>query len=47
MPRRELLTLHRTWVTATGDKANVEPPRLLLGKHRKAGGVIRLFPMKQ
>ena len=39
----EFLTLHRTWIRADGRKANVEPPRLLLGKHRKAGGVIRLW----
>lgn len=38
------LTLHRTWVNADGTKADVEPPRLLLGGHRKAGGVIRLYP---
>ena len=24
--------------------AGVSPPRMLLGKHRKAGGVIRLWP---
>lgn len=40
---REPLSLHRTWITATG-KADIDPPRLLLGKHRKAGGVIRLWP---
>ena len=40
----EPLTLHRTWIKAGGDKADVEPPRLLLGKHRKQGGVIRLWP---
>jgi hypothetical protein len=38
------MTLHRTWIQADGEKANVEPARLLLGKHRKAGGVIRLWP---
>ncbi|MFP4891958.1 toprim domain-containing protein [Paraburkholderia sp. EG304] len=37
------LTLHRTWITATA-KAHVDPPRLLLGGHRKAGGVVRLWP---
>jgi putative DNA primase/helicase len=41
---REPLTLHRTWIRADGRKADVDPPRLLLGKHRKAGGVIRLWP---
>jgi len=40
----EPLTLHRTWVCADGTKAPVEPPRLLLGKHQKRGGVIRLWP---
>lgn len=38
------LTLHRTWVRPDGTKAAVEPPRLLLANHRKAGGVIRLWP---
>lgn len=38
------ISLHRTWVRADGTKADVEPPRLLLGGHRKAGGVIRLWP---
>jgi hypothetical protein len=41
---REPMTLHRTWITADGKKANVDPPRLLLGKHRKQGGTIRLWP---
>lgn len=41
---REPLTLHRTWVRADGKKADVDPPRMLLGGHRKAGGVIRLWP---
>lgn len=41
---REPLTLHRTWVQADGTKAAVSPPRMLLGRHRKAGGVIRLWP---
>ena len=40
----EPLTLHRTWIKADGTKADVDPPRLLLGKHRKDGGVIRLWP---
>jgi putative DNA primase/helicase len=38
------LSLHRTWIRADGRKAEVEPPRLLLGGHRKQGGVIRLWP---
>lgn len=37
-------TLHRTWVLPDGQKANVDPPRMLLGKHRKAGAVCRLWP---
>lgn len=37
------LSLHRTWITATG-KADIEKPRLLLGNHAIDGGVIRLFP---
>lgn len=41
---RQPLTLHRTWVNADGTKADVDPPRMLLGGHRKAGGVIRLWP---
>ena len=40
----EPLTLHRTWIKADGTKADVDPPRMLLGKHRKQGGVIRLWP---
>jgi len=40
----EPLTLHRTWIRADGHKASVEPPRLLVGKHRKRNGVIRLWP---
>lgn len=40
----EPMTLHRTWVQADGTKAPLDPPRLLLGGHRKAGGVIRLWP---
>jgi putative DNA primase/helicase len=38
------MSLHRTWVNADGTKAAIKPPRLLLGGHRKAGGVIRLWP---
>jgi len=40
----EPLTLHRTWIKSDGTKADVDPPRMLLGKHRKQGGVIRLWP---
>lgn len=38
------LTLHRTWIARDGSKADVDPPRLLLGGHRKQGGVVRLWP---
>jgi putative DNA primase/helicase len=39
------LSLHRTWVVADGGgKAAVDRPRLLLAGHRKAGGVVRLWP---
>lgn len=38
------LTLHRTWVRADGSKAPIEPARMLLGGHRKSGGVVRLWP---
>lgn len=38
------LTLHRTWIQADGNKAPLDPPRMLLGGHRKAGGVVRLWP---
>lgn len=37
------LSLSRTWITATG-KADVNPPRLVLGNHSTAGGCIRLTP---
>jgi hypothetical protein len=38
-------TLHRTWITASGTKpAQADPPRMLLGGHRKAGAVCRLWP---
>lgn len=40
---REPLSLHRTWITATG-KADIDPPRMLLGNHSIENGVIRLFP---
>lgn len=38
------MSLHFTWIQADGRKADLDPPRLLLGKHRKQGGVIRLWP---
>jgi hypothetical protein len=42
---REPISLHFTWVCPDGTKANTPgPARLLLGGHRKAGGVIRLWP---
>lgn len=37
------LSLHRTWITATG-KAELDSPRMLLGNHSIVGGVIRLWP---
>lgn len=39
----EPLSLHRTWVTATG-KAAIDTPRLLLKNHSIDNGVIRLWP---
>ncbi len=38
------LTLHRTWICADGSKVPFDPPRMLLGGHRKKGGVVRLWP---
>ena len=38
------LTLHRTWIQRDGAKAPLDPPRMYLGGHRKAGGVVRLWP---
>lgn len=38
------MSLHRTWIKPNGEKANINPPRLLLGGHSKKGGVIRLWP---
>jgi putative DNA primase/helicase len=41
----EPLTLHRTWLAPDGSgKAPLEKPRLLLAKHSKSGGVVRLWP---
>lgn len=39
----EAMSIHRTWITASG-KAEIDPPRMLLGNHQKQGGVIRLWP---
>lgn len=36
------ITLHRTWIAADGTKP-LKPARMLLGGHRKAGGVVRLW----
>jgi hypothetical protein len=41
---REPMSLHRTWIRPDGHKADVDPPRMLLGGHRKSEGVIRLWP---
>jgi phage/plasmid primase-like uncharacterized protein len=38
------MSLQRTWICADGTKASVDPPRMLLKGHRKAGGVVRLWP---
>ena len=38
----EALTLHQTHISADGQKAEVEPRKLMLANHAKAGGVIRL-----
>lgn len=40
---RQLLSLHRTWITPNG-KANLETPRLPLANHSTKGGCIRLWP---
>lgn len=40
----QAMSLHRTWVKADGNKAPIDPPRLMLGGHTKQGGVIRLWP---
>lgn len=40
---REPLSLHRTWITATG-KAGLETPRLPLWNHPTKNGCIRLTP---
>lgn len=41
---RAPLTLHRTWIRADGRKADIDPPRMLLGGHAKKHGVICLWP---
>jgi putative DNA primase/helicase len=38
------ISLHRTWIRPDGTKADIDPPRMLLKDHKKAGGVIRLWP---
>ena len=40
------LSLHRTWIAAdgSGNKADLNPARMLLKDHRKFGGCIRLWP---
>ncbi|HAM22395.1 MAG TPA: hypothetical protein DCQ04_08985 [Actinobacteria bacterium] len=40
----EPMSLHRTWVQADGSKAQMDPARMLLKDHSKAGGVVRLWP---
>lgn len=37
-------SLHMTWIHADGRKVEIEHPRLLLAGHRKAGGVVKLWP---
>jgi putative DNA primase/helicase len=38
------ISLHRTWIRPDGKKAPLHLARLVLKGHRKAGGVIRLWP---
>jgi putative DNA primase/helicase len=40
----EPMSLHRTWVQADGRKAQIDPARMNLKDHNKAGGVVRLWP---
>lgn len=40
----DAISLHRTWIKRDGTKADYTPARMLLGGHRKQGGVIRLWP---
>lgn len=42
----EPISLLRTWIDEAkpGKKASIDRPRLLLGGHRKQGGVTRLWP---
>jgi hypothetical protein len=42
----EPLSLHRTWVCATG-KADVHPPRMQLANHSLKNGVIKLWPSEE
>ena len=41
---RQPISMHRTWIRADGSKADLAPPRMLIPDHRKAGGVVRLWP---
>lgn len=42
---RKPLSLHRTWITATGKVESLGPQaRMVLGNHATANGVIRLWP---
>jgi hypothetical protein len=41
----EPISLHMTWLAPDGSgKAAIDRPRLLMKGHRKAGGVVRLWP---
>ena len=40
----ENLSLHRTWISADGSKANVDNPKLVLKGYTTVSGVIRLWP---
>ena len=44
MATGEPINLHRTWIVPNGTKPDIERPRMLCKGHRKAGGVIRLWP---
>lgn len=41
------ISLHRTWIRPNGRKAEVQPARLYAKGHRKAGGVVRLWPNEE
>ncbi len=40
----DAISLHRTWIQANGDKAQIEPVRMYAAGHEKQGGVVRLWP---